>query len=94
MVETPSFVDYLRSGWQISLVAAIDYTGSNGAYTSPTSLHFMGPNNQYEAALYNVGGVIEPYDSDRSFPVYGFGGIPTHMGINQTNHCFPMNGNL
>jgi hypothetical protein len=54
----------------------------------------MGPNNQYEAALYNVGGVIEPYDSDRSFPVYGFGGIPTHMGINQTNHCFPMNGNL
>ena len=54
----------------------------------------MGPNNQYEAALYNVGGVIEPYDSDRLFPVYGFGGIPTHMGINQTNHCFPMNGNL
>jgi len=54
----------------------------------------MGPNNQYEAALYNVGGIIEPYDSDRSFPVYGFGGIPTHMGINQTNHCFPINGNL
>ena len=25
----PSFVDYLRSGWQISLVAAIDYTASN-----------------------------------------------------------------
>lgn len=33
MIETPSFVDYLRSGWQISLVAAVDYTGSNGMYT-------------------------------------------------------------
>ena len=26
----PNFVDYLRSGWQISLVCAIDYTASNG----------------------------------------------------------------
>jgi hypothetical protein len=26
MIETPTFVDYLRSGWQISLVAAVDYT--------------------------------------------------------------------
>jgi hypothetical protein len=33
MVETPTFVDYLRSGWEISLVAAVDYTGSNGSYT-------------------------------------------------------------
>lgn len=41
----PSFVDYLRSGWAISLVCAIDYTGSNGAPTSPSSLHFLGPGN-------------------------------------------------
>jgi Copine len=40
----------------------------------------MGPNNQYESALTNVGLVVEPYDSDRSFPVFGFGGIPRHMG--------------
>ena len=26
----PSFVDYIRSGWSISFVAAIDYTASNG----------------------------------------------------------------
>ena len=26
----PTFVDYLRAGWQISFVAAIDYTASNG----------------------------------------------------------------
>jgi hypothetical protein len=41
----------------------------------------------------NVGKVVEPYDSDRSFPVYGFGGIPRHMGQYKTNHCFAMNGN-
>ena len=40
----------------------------------------MGPQNQYEAALFNVGMVIEPYDSDKMFPLYGFGGIPSHMG--------------
>ena len=42
----------------------------------------------------NVGLVVEPYDSDRSFPVFGFGGIPRHMGLYSTNHCFPMNGNI
>lgn len=41
----------------------------------------------------NVGAVVEPYDSDRSFPVFGFGGIPRHMGHNDVSHCFAMNGN-
>ena len=49
--------------------------------------------NQYEQALTNVGCIIEPYDLDRSFPVFGFGGIPRHMGINGVSHCFAMNGN-
>ena len=89
----PTFVDYLRSGWSVSLVAAIDYTASNGNPSSPASLHFMGANNQYESALLNVGSIVEPYDNDRSFPVFGFGGIPRHLGINSVNHCFAMNGN-
>ena len=76
----PTFVDYLRSGWSISMVAAIDYTASNGDPSSSNSLHYMGASNQYEAALMNVGGIIEPYDNDRSFPVFGFGGIPRHLG--------------
>lgn len=33
------------------------------------------------------------YDSDKSFPVYGFGGVPTFMGQIGPNHCFPLNGN-
>ena len=30
VVENPNFVDYLRSGWQMSLSVAIDFTASNG----------------------------------------------------------------
>ena len=89
----PTFVDYLRSGWAVSLVAAIDYTASNGEPNQPGSLHTMGQNNQYESALWNVGQVVEPYDLDKSFPVFGFGGIPRHIGINAVSHCFAMNGN-
>lgn len=91
--QRPTFVEYLRSGWGVSLVAAIDYTQSNGNPTSPNSLHYLGEHNQYESALFNVGMVVEPYDSDRSFPVFGFGGIPRHLNLNSTNHCFAMNGN-
>jgi len=45
MVEKPSFVDYLRSGWGISLGVAIDFTGSNLNPKIPGSLHYLGPNN-------------------------------------------------
>jgi len=39
-----------------------------------------------------VGQVLEPYDADKSFAVYGFGGIPPGHQI--TSHCFPINGNF
>jgi hypothetical protein len=54
----------------------------------------MGPSNEYEAALWNVGLILQDYDLDKMFPVYGFGGVPTHMNINSVIHCFPLNGNL
>ena len=31
---------------------------------------------------------MEPYDFDKSFPVFGFGGFTEQMG---TSHCFPIN---
>lgn len=93
MKERLSFVDYLRSGLQVSLSVAIDFTGSNGTPTDPRSLHYMGPSNQYEAAIWQVGSILEPYDSDRMFPTFGFGGIPQYMGMSSASHCFAMNGN-
>ena len=38
----PTFVDYLRSGWAISMVCAIDYTASNGSPSQTSSLHYLG----------------------------------------------------
>jgi hypothetical protein len=53
-------------------------------------LHFDGPSNQYADVIKNVGGVVEPYDSDQLFPVFGFGGIL--QGEKEVNHAFPVNG--
>ena len=44
-VAKPSFVDYLRSGWSISVCGAIDYTGSNGDPKQTSSLHYLGGEN-------------------------------------------------
>lgn len=45
IIEVPTFVDYLRSGWGISLAVAIDFTGSNGDPKNSNSLHFLGDFN-------------------------------------------------
>ena len=47
-----SFLDYLQHGMQINAIVAIDFTGSNGAPSHPSSLHFVQPQffNQYENA--------------------------------------------
>ena len=93
-MRKPTFIDYLRSGYSIGFTTAIDYTLSNGLPTNSSSLHFLGAQiNEYEQSLLQVGSVIEPYDSDMLFPVYGFGGIPRYMGINTTSFCFPLTGN-
>ena len=95
-VSKLTFIDYLGSGLEISITGAIDYTGSNGHPTDPSSLHYLGENNQYEASIRDVGEVIEPYDTDKLFPFFGFGGIPKFLGIigfGKSSHCFPINGN-
>jgi len=75
-------------------MAAIDFTGSNGDYTQPNSLHFLRQNyqNEYERAIWAVGSILENYDNSKMYPVFGFGGKPS-WGNGQGNHCFPINGN-
>lgn len=76
--KPPSFVDYLRSGLQLNLIVAIDFTGSNGSPTAPTSLHYINSNslNQYQTALKSIGNILLNYDSDKSIPCFGFGAKP------------------
>jgi len=92
MEKIPAFSDYLKSGYEISLMGAVDFTYSNGSATNPTSLHYTGTDsgNQYEQALRAVGSILSGYDADQKYPFYGFGGIPD--GADKVSHCFPING--
>ena len=91
----PSFYDFLRSGWQINLTVAVDFTASNGNITDYTSLHYINPTgelNQYQSALMNVGTILTNYDTDKLITAYGFGGIPNYFGTGAVSHCFHLNG--
>ena len=91
MDKNYTLLDYISGGLQISLVVAVDFTGSNGIPSSPQSLHYMNPSgmNQYEQALFAVSSILLNYDSDKQVPLYGFGGKIR----GQTSHCFNMNFN-
>lgn len=90
-------MDYLRGGLQLNLSIAIDFTGSNGVPTHPTSLHFMNPSqpNQYQNAITAISRILLNYDSDKRIPCYGFGGKPHFPNMNSivVSHCFPLSGN-
>jgi len=84
IVDPPlSFMDFPMGGTEIAVTFAIDFTGSNGAKHLKTSLHYNNPNynindffsmNDYEKAISSIGYVLEPYDSNKSMEVYGYGG--------------------
>ncbi|XP_072234853.1 copine-3-like isoform X2 [Leuresthes tenuis] len=88
-----SFLDYIMGGCQVNFTIAIDFTGSNGDPSSPQSLHYINPEgyNEYLKAIQAVGNVIQDYDSNKMFPVFGFGAqIPPSW---QVSHEFPVNFN-
>uniref|UniRef100_A0AAX7SJY5 C2 domain-containing protein n=1 Tax=Astatotilapia calliptera TaxID=8154 RepID=A0AAX7SJY5_ASTCA len=88
-----TFLDYIMGGCQINFTIAIDFTGSNGDPGSPQSLHYISPEgyNEYLAAIWSVGNVIQDYDSKKMFPVFGFGAqLPPSW---QVSHEFPVNFN-
>lgn len=84
----PTFLQFLRGGLNISLSVAIDFTGSNGDPTLPSSLHYVDPSgqqlNEYQQAIRSVGNIIEEYNTDKIFGVFGFG---AKIG-GEVSHCF------
>ena len=87
-----TFLDYIRGGMQINLAVGIDFTGSNGDPARPSSLHYLGTqNNSYEIAIHSCGTIVAYYDFDQLFPVFGFGG--KFCGDNNVSHCYPLNMN-
>jgi hypothetical protein len=88
---------FVAGGCEISLAVAIDFTGSNGDPLSPQSLHFIDPSGKYNAyqdAISSVTSVLEQYDSDKKYSVYGFGArvrLPDGE-FTAVQHCFPVYG--
>eukprot|EP01107_Rhizomastix_libera_P012501 TRINITY_DN314_c0_g1_i4.p1 TRINITY_DN314_c0_g1~~TRINITY_DN314_c0_g1_i4.p1 ORF type:complete len:545 (+),score=143.76 TRINITY_DN314_c0_g1_i4:16-1650(+) len=91
-VKDYNFIDYLQGGMEINLVVAVDFTGSNGVPSTPTSLHYFSGTtmNSYQEAIMSVGSVLEYYDSDKLFPIYGFG---MKLPNGEVSHCYPLSGN-
>ncbi|KAM9839662.1 copine-3-like [Aulostomus maculatus] len=88
-----TFLDYIMGGCQLNFTIGIDFTGSNGDPRTPQSLHYINPEgfNEYLTAIWAVGNVIQDYDSNKKFPVFGFGAqIPPSW---QVSHEFPINFN-
>ncbi|XP_065221686.1 copine-8-like [Planococcus citri] len=75
MRKVHTFLDYITGGTQLNCTFAIDFTSSNGDPHLPSSLHYIsgGQPNQYQQALKAVGEIIQDYDSDKMYPVLGFG---------------------
>jgi len=95
--QHPSFGNYISAGLEISLAVAIDYTGSNGDPDMPNSLHYISPVgvlNPYQLAILSVARILEHYDSDKKYPVLGFGAKIRNPDGTMTGcqHCFPING--
>ncbi|KAK8546473.1 hypothetical protein V6N13_067692 [Hibiscus sabdariffa] len=87
-----SFLDYISSGFELNFMVAIDFTASNGNPQHQDSLHYIDPSgrlNSYQRAIMEVGEVIQFYDSDRRFPVWGFGGRTNNGSL---SHCFNLSG--
>ncbi|XP_014278069.1 copine-8 [Halyomorpha halys] len=87
-----TFVDYIMGGTQLFCTFAIDFTGSNGDPRNRESLHYINDTNMnlYEQAIMSVGNIIENYDSDKQFPVLGFG---AQLPGGQVSHEFFVNMN-
>jgi hypothetical protein len=77
------------------MIIAIDFTGSNGIPSQPSSLHYMNPSkpNQYQLAIQAVTQILLNYDSDKCIPAFGFGAKTRFNNIMQNvSHCFALSG--
>lgn len=86
-----SFFEFLKSGLSINMSIAIDFTKSNGDFRKKSSLHYFSKNfeNHYEKAIKICGQIVGQYDSDKIYPVYGYGAIVPNQS--KVSHCFNLN---
>jgi hypothetical protein len=94
--RTCGILEYIIGGCIISLVVGIDFTSSNRdqqlhCYFQESTVRQR--RNAYEQAILSIARVLEQYDSDKKYPVYGFGGKPPktpNSRIHAVGHCFTL----
>ena len=71
----PTFTEFIKGKMEITFMVGIDFTGSNGDFSDPTSLHYQSQlqDNAYQTAIKTIGHIIDAYDTDKNYPIYGFG---------------------
>ncbi|EER13961.1 copine, putative [Perkinsus marinus ATCC 50983] len=90
-----SFLEYVLGGLEMSLIVGIDFTTSNGDPRYDNSLHYHSNEviNDYIMAIRSVGGILEAYNNDNKYPVYGFGArLPPTYTL--SSNCFSLKGNF
>jgi len=95
-----SFSTFPLHGTDINVVFAIDFTSSNGTPHEEDSLHKIidvsdlhdySKLNQYQKAIIAIGQVLEAYDSNKKFGVYGYGA--QFNGSEDMKFDYPLNNN-
>ena len=92
IIKNYSFIDFIKSGFQIGLIIGIDYTSSNGDPENENSLHYINNKNpnDYEKCILTIGNIISNYNNDQLYPVYGFGAQIKNSKYDDVCHCFPI----
>ncbi len=80
---------------QLNFVVAVDFTASNGNPSDQNSLHYVDSaaapsrmSNAYTEVIRSVGSVLEFYDFDKKYPVFGFGAKSSASSV--ADHCIPL----
>jgi len=100
LTEGFSFSTFPLHGTEIAVIFAIDFTSSNGTPHDENSLHKIvdlsdlcdfNKLNQYQKAITAIGHVLEVYDTNKKFGVYGYGA--QFKGSEVMKFDYPLNGN-
>jgi len=71
-----TFVDYICGGCELDLMVAVDFSSSNGVSREDQR-------EEYEKAIIAIGDIVTRYDTDKMYPVWGFGkefeGVVRHL---------------
>jgi hypothetical protein len=80
------------------MIFGIDFTSTNGAPGLESSLHHYDPThstlNQYQQVITALGNILEQYDTDQYYSIYGYGAqirYPNQREYSQVQHSFLLN---